>query len=174
MLIRGLVYDDTEAEALLRAKEDVFESLVEEGVFEEYATPDMKDHSLHGCVRPDELPEVARSTSDLGEELIRNGWKATAAETRENLAWIKKFFDDHEMQEFWNSGEVHGEYKYAFNKVGEYRGSSVYLYDQDGQGILTREHLDQVLNHWDSCYDSLEDNPLMDQNLYVVPGYVRY
>jgi hypothetical protein len=114
------------------------------------------------------------ATSDDGQHLLESGWEATVAEYERSFAEIEEFIEEHDPEVFWQDVDVHNAYEFAFNRVGESVGPSTYLYDQDGQGIQTRDHLDQVLNHWDGLYDSLDENPLMEQELYVVPADAHY
>lgn len=175
MMIRGLVYGNDEEEGLSKAKEDVFEPLVVDGPFDRYLTVDEDfEEFARRYADAGDLPAVTRSTTDMGEALIGAGWEATVTEYRQSFARLREFLDEHDQHEFWYDADVNSEYSFDFRSIGEEQGSSTYLYDQDGQGLRTRDHLNQVLNHWDSNYGSLDQNPLMEKNLYIIPAEVRY
>jgi hypothetical protein len=172
MLIRGLVYGEDEEDALHNAKYDVFEPLIRDSVFDYYVTFDEDGHGVSGRDRWGELPEAVEAETRHGEELIDEGWKHTISEYEKSLESLEEFFEEHEMSEIWEDPSVHSEFHHRFHRVGEYKGPGTYLYDQDGEGIRDKQHLERVLDRWEDLYE--DENPYEDQDLYVVPADVHY
>lgn len=63
--------------------------------------------------------------------------------------------------------------RYLMSHAGEYAGSSIWLYDNHGDGITNPEHLERVLNKWDDLYEE-EHSPYKGLNVYVVPADVHH
>ena len=57
--------------------------------------------------------------------------------------------------------------QYDFFSIGDYNGASCWLYDDDGQGIKNRDHLNNTLNKWN-------DDELKGLDVYIVPADVHY
>lgn len=171
-LIHGLVYE-TEAEAAVDAASvDIFEPLVDSREFDYFVTFDGSEgRSGSGGDRWSDLPAAVRADTEKGEELIERGWEATVNEYERSFDRIEEFFEQHDVEEFWSDQEVHCEYSLAFNRVGEFAGSGTFLYDEDGQGIRDRGHLERVENEWGDGYGSVQHE---DLELYVVPADVHY
>ena len=63
-------------------------------------------------------------------------------------------------------------FRYWCYVAGAYTGSSIWLYDNDGEGIRSREHLKNVLNKWaDSKTTSSETYEGL--KVFVVPADVH-
>lgn len=163
MLIRSLVYADNENEALAYGK-GAFDQLVWDGVFDYYKTADMDGDGVAGTDRWGDYPEAVPAESDEGRELIENGWEYTVEEYERSLDQVEGFLDGHDREELWEDEAAHMEFSYPFYKVGQFEGSSTFLYDQHGQGIRHRGHLDRVL---ENEYD-------YEGDVYVVPADVHY
>ena len=67
--------------------------------------------------------------------------------------------------------------RYHFNQLGQYSGGSVMLYDQDGEGITDKAHLNDVLTKWDRIYGNkkeYKENPYCNlAHTWVVPADVH-
>lgn len=48
------------------------------------------------------------------------------------------------------------------------------LYDQDGEPITTRKHLNNVLDRWSCNYVYPNNNDLLTKNIYLVPADVHF
>ena len=166
MLIRALVPAANTDQASYRAKTDVFDNLVGERVFDYYVTADMDGRGISGTDRWGQYPEAEPVDTQLGRQLAEDGWEATVDEYESAMDRIHAFFDGHEDAELWDDQSVHAEYQYAFHRVGQFRGSSTYLYDEHGQGVRDRGHLDRYL--------SGEAVQTADEQVYVVPADVHY
>lgn len=80
------------------------------------------------------------------------------------LDQVEAFLDSHEHSALWEDESVHVEYSYPFYTVGQCAGPSTFLYDQHGQGVRNRGHLDRL------CANTYDH----DGALYVVPADVHY
>jgi hypothetical protein len=169
-LIHGLVYAESPDDALTEARYDVFTPLVEKNLFDYFVTFDQDGLGVSGKDRWGELPAATPAESEQGQELIQRGWEATVDEYRRSFDRLQDFLDDHEPEEFWNDGEVHGEYVLDFHRIGQFQGPATFLYDQNGDGIRDKAHLEQVENYW----EDLETQQYENLNLYVVPADVHF
>jgi hypothetical protein len=160
------VYAKSGAEALGRAKE-IFEGLVEQGEFDYYHTYEDE---------PDLLPPV-RADSPEGKRTIEEGmnaykyWVMTALkEIRQVLA---KYSDEQIFNRTLDNKELFM-FDYNCHLVGAYEGFPVSLYDDDGEGITTPEHLNDALSKWKCLYeDKGVPNPHKDDDIWVVEADVH-
>ena len=91
---------------------------------------------------------------------------------RQHVKSVKKYFRGKSQLNFLESD---GYLQYHLNQLGEYRGSSCWLYDDDGAGIKTRKHLNNTLNKWDKLYKVKgEVNPHKKDSIFVVPADVHF
>lgn len=164
MLIRGLVYSESEDEALFQAKTQVFDRLVEDHAFDYYVTADMDGRGVSGTDRWGEYPAAVPAATTEGRELIENGWEYTVDEYERALDQIEEFLEEYDRHALWEDESTHMQYSYPFHKVGQFQGPSTFLYDQHGQGIRSRGHLDRIL----------ENEHDYDGDLYVSPADVHY
>lgn len=174
MLIRGLVHADSLEEALATAKDEVFTPLVDRGTFDYYTTFDMDGGGVAGADRWGRYPAVVRADQPSGRELIRAGWEKTVEEYDTSFDEVEAFFDQHDRPAFWEDGDVHAEYCYAFHAIGEFAGPHTYLYDEAGQGVRDRGHLRLLESGYEELADETTKNPYQDMDLYVVPADVHY
>jgi len=164
MLIRGLVYADSGDEALAAAKSRVFNRLVQDNVFDYYVTADMDGRGVSGTDRWGDYPEAVPVESDEGRELVEDGWEYTVQEYDRALDQVEEFLDEYDRSALWEDEAAHMQYSYPFHKIGQFQGPSTFLYDQYGQGVRSRGHLDRLLTN--------EHN--FDGDLYVAPADVHY
>lgn len=174
MVIRGLVHGKSPADAVATAKQEVFRPLVARGTFDYYVPFDADGRGVAGSDRWGDYPVVARADTDDGRNLIEDGWRYTVQEYKDSFDTVEEFLDNHERTAFWEDGDVHRQYHYAFHKIGEYEGPHTYLYDEAGQGIRDHGHLQMIENAYEDLIDETMDNPYRDQDLYVVPADVHY
>lgn len=168
MTIGAIVYAEDEEVALEKGKM-IFDRLVERGCFDYYTTAD--EESIG------ELP-VYRADSPQGKDFIRNRWNATQKnfmEAYKKCKWIlenmtpEQIIEDRMPESLLKEAEDVGVIgiRVWFNEIGAYQGPSVYLYDDDGEGIRSEWHLKGALEKWCSPkYEKL--------NIYVVPADVHY
>lgn len=164
MLIRGLVYADDRYEALAAAKYGVFDRLVADDVFDYYVTADMDGRGVAGTDRWGDYPAAVRANSVEGRVLVEYGWASTVVEYDRALDEVEEFLEGYDRSALWEDEATHTRYSYPFHEVGQLQGSATYLYDQYGQGIRSRGHLDRVLAN-EHGYDG---------DLYVAPADVHY
>lgn len=162
MVIRAIVYAKNEEEALDNAR-STFESLVNANTFDYYQMFDDEGTPVSGKGRWGEIPAVALATSKEGKKLIEDGIKYTEDEFDYAFRGIKESIDKPRAELVADIGS----FRYWCYIIGQYSGSSVFLYDNDGCGIRSRDTLDKVLNKWDS-------EEYKDLDVYVVPADVHH
>ena len=162
MIIRTIVYANSESDALSVAREN-FQSLCEgQYPFDYYDMFDYGGSSYWGDI----YPSVAEIDSKKGRELLLGGWRATLRDMRYNLQKIREITEGMKITEIMYNLRKNL-LQYHFKSVGDYIGESVWLYDNDGEGIKYREHLNNVLNKWDNA-------EYKDMKVYIVPADVHY
>jgi len=184
MVIKVLVYADDEEEAVNEA-DCVLDGLCGEAEpFDYYHTFD----NPQATKRWGELPKAARICMDLGSEkcdkcddrfhcyttqmnsMLEEAMQRTKQGFLENLGHLKKLIATHTDDELLEDSD----FKFYCNQAGEYRGPCVWLYDQDGEGIREKKHLQDVLNRWACNNGGKPDPELEDKNLFIVPADVHY
>ena len=169
MLICAIVYARDEEEALERG-ETIFESLVERGIFDYFDSPKERWGDVPAVVNI-EHPDAKKLINDAMDKMWRN--------FKENITVVRKLLDAYTDEEIFeerakvekiSSQEGFDPIRiarYYFLCVGRYEGPDVFLYDDDGEGIRTHEHLKNVLNKWD-------DEKYKDLDIWVVPADVHF
>ena len=185
MIIRIICYGKDEKEAREQAEIILEDNLVGGDKSFDYGTFfDDETAGASGKARWGNLTSVALADSKEGKKLIDEGMKFTKEEFKRNLQKVKEIIDSYSEDELFE-GEVtdikskileklDGKkdidltmFKYYCSCLGEYRGSNIFLYDNDGEGIRSERHLKDVLNKWNrKDYEGL--------NIYVVPVDVHH
>ena len=155
MVIRALVYAKTKEEALVNAKE-VFDRLTEnQHPFDYYVTFDQNGLGSAGKDRWGKKPVAVKVNSKEGKKLLEEGLEFTKKEFMDNLKNVRAalIFKEGEAEvddeTLFNERHQFPGLRYPCYCIGQYRGSSVWLYDNDGEGIRDPGHLKDVLNKWD-------------------------
>jgi len=161
-LIYALVSAPTADDALSRAKH-VFDGLTggdlsQAPVFDYYVTFDDASSRVAGPARWGDRPTVARVDSPAGQQLLDSGWVATERDFYRTLGRVREALRECSDEELMGDAMA----RHACRTLGAYRGPSVYLYDEYGQGIRHREALDRVLDADD------------EDSLWVVPADVHF
>lgn len=172
MIIRAIVYAKDEGGALEEA-ERVFETLVENSTFDYYCMFRKTDagHMVSGSDRWGEITPVAKVTSKEGKKLIDEGMEYTKQEFVRGLNYIRDAVKDFTDEELFNDKKVQvhgmkGMFRYFCHCVGQYVGSDIYLYDNDGSGIRSDNDLKNALEQY--------GHPKKDIKVYIVPADVHY
>jgi len=163
MIIRNMVYANSEKEALSVARENLQNLCEGQHPFDYYDLFDEGGSTYWG----DRCPEIALLDSPEGRKMVVEGWSATLRDMRQHLKEILKLTRGKKVTEVMR--DIRKDWlQYHFKSVGDYRGESVWLYDHDGEGIKDRRHLNNVLNKWGN------EREYMDKKVYVVPADVHY
>lgn len=171
-LIYGLVRAESPNEGLERAKHEIFQSLVDDKVFDYYVTFDEDGQGVAGRDRWGDIPAAVAASTDDGRQRIDRAWDATVEAYWQSFKRVDEFLDAYDPSDYWTDENVYRQYQFDFNRIGELHGPGTYLYDQDGQGIRHKAHLRRVENAWGDILDG--DDPYEDLSLYVVPADVHY
>ncbi|MFD1514548.1 hypothetical protein [Halomarina rubra] len=161
-LIYALVSAPTPEQALSEAK-SVFDGLTggdlsQAPVFDYYVTFDESSSRVAGPARWGDRPTVARIDSPAGQRLLDSGWEATEREFYRTVERVREALSESSDEELMGDAMA----RHACRTLGAYRGPSVYLYDEHGQGIRHREALDRVLDADD------------EELLWIVPADVHF
>jgi len=161
-LIYALVSATTADDALSRAQ-SVFDGLTggdlsQAPVFDYYVTFDESSSRVAGPARWGNRPTVAQVDSVAGQQLLDSGWEATEREFYRTLGRVREALSECSDEELMGDELA----RHACRTLGAYRGPSVYLYDEHGQGIRHREALSRVL-------DAKAEAPL-----WIVPADVHF
>lgn len=172
-VIRAIVYAQNKDEALSKAK-GVFEGLCEDRIFDYHTTFDTAGSSMSGRGRWGNITPIARVDSEKGKKLVDEGMEATKQEFLKNIKIIRAVLKKKTNTELFQNDYDKKMFRHRCYVLGQYRGYSVWLYDNDGTGIRTPSHLKNVLNKW-ACLDKEgKENPYKGLNVYVVPADVHF
>ena len=169
MIIRNIVYAPSKREALDKAESNMYYMIGDDGnaPFDYYTTFNTGASSYWG----DKYKPVSKLTSKEGRKLVCDGWKSTLEEMRRHVKAVKKHFRGKSPIDFLASNDL----QHHLSQLGEYRGSSCWLYGDDGEGIKKRRHLNDTLNKWKCLYeDKGEENPYKNDSIFVVPADVHF
>lgn len=180
-IIRIITYAYSEEEALERAKSVLDDNLVGEeyGMFDYGEFFDNDGSEVSGKGRWGDMPSVVLADSKDGKKFIDEGMKATKDSFIESVKGIRRIIDKYSDEELFEEKRMSikgkildeldternnnlglGYFRYYCRNSGASRGSNIFLYDDDGEGIDTTSHLKKVLNKWGK-----EDK----RKVYVVP-----
>ncbi|QLC35550.1 hypothetical protein EFA46_015065 (plasmid) [Halarchaeum sp. CBA1220] len=153
MLIYALVEASTRDEALAAGR-SAFDRLVgvapdANAVFDYYVTFDEADVTGAGKARWGERPAAAPIESDAGEDLLEAGWEATIEAFEQNLTAVREGLDELNDEAIMRDEDL---VRHACHNLGTYRGPSVVLYDEHGQGVRDRDRLKRILDGVESCW----------------------
>jgi len=163
-LIRAIVYAKNKEEGLEKAKE-IFESLCENQYpYDYYSTFDKESPRK----RWGNLPVITLANSKIGKKLIEDGWRSTKQEFYRNLKIIREILKKKSNYQLLLKSFDDNLFRYRCYLIGEFRGSSCFLYDNDGEGIKSVKHLNYVLNKWNN------EKKYKGLKIYVVPADVHF
>ena len=166
MIIRNIVYANSKKEALSVARGNLERLCEGQDPFDYYDLFDDGGSWYWG----DKCPEISLLNKPEGRKMVVDGWKATLRDMRENIRKIKELTEGKRITEIMRN--IRKDWlQYHFKSVGDYQGESVWLYDNDGEGIKDRDHLNNALSKWKD-HDFHKD--YKDKKVYVVPADVHY
>jgi len=169
MLSGIFVYAEDEKGALERARE-----VLEEGLVGDYREFDYYR----------EFGAVMRADSPSGRKFIEERMEWRRKEVVRALKTIMEFLKDLGAEDaadiIMRRGETYAaalalsseplfnaifEFEFACYRIGRFRGPSIWLYDEDAEGIKDYQHLKDALRKW---------NKKDDLNVYIVPVDVHF
>ena len=166
MIIRNIVYANSGSEAISKARNNMDNLCEGQYPFDYYDTFDNGGTSYWG----DRLQPVSEISTAEGRKLVVDGWRNTLRDMRYHLQEIRKITENKSDLEIIQSlKENHLQHHYY--SIGMYQGSGVWMYDTDGEGIKSRNHLNNALTKWGGIDITEEER---DQKVFVVPADVHY
>lgn len=174
-LVGIIVYAPSRGEALDKAK-DLLELMCGEPgqPFDYFSTMDYEGARWRKL-----YPVVMKVEGTRGQRFIRRMMRATERKFRANLKFVRGHVERHTDDELWD--QRYGDdvdplcLKFRARELGEYRGGSIHLYDDDREGISHPTHCENALSKWRCLYeDAGEPNPYADLTVWVVPADVHY
>lgn len=157
MVIRAVVPAESGNEAMGKAS-SVFDNLVEFDVFDYYTTFDETNPTMSGRARYGELPTVRQIESDEGRKLVEDGWFFQQEEKTENIIRIRELMDKYSLDELVDTNPEM--FQYYCYLVGQYKGSSIFLYNEWTEAISTITQYEDI---WEK-----------EEQMWVVPADVHY
>jgi hypothetical protein len=130
--------------------------------------------------------DTYKATSVKGANLIKAGMEATWRDFQASMRNIREIistmsdediFEEHmtESNPVKPAHAIPELARYYFHQAGEYRGSNIWLYDKDGEGIRDRKHLANVLSKWECNYKGKpEKNPFADLGIWITMSDVHH
>ena len=173
-VINAIVYAEDEEEAMDQAR-GIFENMVERGIFDYYRTFDEDMDGVSGKSRWGELPACADAGSEEGKKLVDDGMKYTKDEFIEDVGKIRECLSKFSDEEIF-SGDARENMLFRSHcfHAGQYKGASVWLYDNDGDGIRTEKEMNDALGKYACLYeDEGKKNPYENDTVWVVPADVH-
>lgn len=146
-----------------------------------------------GKARWGNLPPVVLADSKEGQKLIGDGMKYTKDTFLEKIKEVRGMIDFYSDEELFEEEVIDTKkkilnslndkkelydidfFKYLCSVLGEYSGSNIYLYGDEGSGIRNEKDLKNVLGKWKSLYEGEgKENPYKNKGIYVIPVDVHY
>jgi hypothetical protein len=197
-VIRLLVYSDTEENALSEA-EGLLDNMCVDGKPFDYYTLFNDDKAvMSGKARWGDLPAVTQVQCDKFNTekcdtcsarfncytkdtmiLINEGMETTRRDFHETFEKVKEMINSQTEEELnEETGKDGWRFKFLCGELNNNQvGSNCYLYDQDGEAISNKRHLNDVLTKWKCIYEEgkpPKTNPYKDLNIFCVPCDVHY
>jgi len=124
-----------------------------------------------------------KANSEDGKKLIENGmdrtWRDFEADMKSIREMLSIMSDEDIFKERLQPNAPKPQHfmpslaRHYFHSAGQYKGSQVWLYDPEGEGIRDRVHLANVLHKWSNQYKG-KSNPYKDMKIWVTPSDVHY
>jgi hypothetical protein len=177
MIINALVVAKSAEEAVEKASE-VFERITGDGQpFDYYEVFDNPGSPVSGAGRWGEQPAALKIGTNEGNKALADAMAATRRDFMDALKRVKRAiraFKDEELYQGKTNNNLDKKkdydlslFRFACYQVGQYKGSQVWVYDQDGAGIREDQHLQRALSNW--------DQPIPDVSaVWIVPADVHY
>ncbi len=167
-VIRIICYAISPEEARAKAEEILNNNLVGEDKPFDYGTFFDEERSVSGKSRWGNITPVCLADSKEGKKLIDDGMKSTKNCFMDTIRSVRKMIDFYSDEELFeeevkdtkkkiilslNDKENDGLrfislFRYYCYCVGQYVGTEIFLYDQDGEGIRDTKHLKNALDKW--------------------------
>jgi len=140
-LIGVITYGKHKEEAFDKAKSILDGLCGEDKPFDYYSTSDDDFSRWQG-------QKIMRVKSKKGKELVNKIMQYTKENFLESLKIVKRAIRKHTNEELFEGSDYL--FKYRCSCLGQYKGSDIRLYDNDGQGIRDNKHLKDTLTKWKS------------------------
>ena len=190
-IIRILCYAENKEEARETAEDILNESLVGENKPFDYGSFFDEEHAIS---RWGKMLVVCLANSKKGKKLIKDGMENTKKDFKENIKKVRELINFYSDEELFEEKTIDIKkqilenledkpitknifmFKYYCNCLGQYKGSNIWIYDNDGEGIRNSEHLKNVLNKWEYIYKDKkgEANPYKNLKVFVIPCDCHY
>jgi len=160
MVIRVIVYASSKEEALEKGKK-VFTQLCEEKNFDYYTTFDKEGLVVAGKDKKGNLPVVAKLSSKEGKKLISKGFCPMRKNFYYYLNKIRKCLQEKSNKQLFEDSFL---FRYYCHCLGQYSGTEIWLYNNDGKGIKNARELKLALN----------PEGISKENIWIVPANVYF
>lgn len=167
-------YANNKGEALASAREFMYEMVRMDifdwcAFFDEPAATDAYGH----------YPLVMGGNTKIATMFIEDRWHHQRSEDMEYIAAIREYLQHATDEQAFNNETIilpdgtknTTMFRHYAYMIGQYQGSEVRLYDQDGEGIRDDKHLKFALNYWEGSAAPPLDRKL---SLFIVPVFAHY
>lgn len=189
-IIKIICFAKNKEEAREKAEEILNENLVGDYKPFDYGTFFNEESSISGKSRWGNITPVCLADSKEGKKFINEGMKATKDIFMEMIKQVRKHIEFYSNEELFeeeimdtkkkiilslddeenNDLDRISMFKHYCFCLGQYQGTEIFLYDNDGEGINNTQHLRNVLNKWKTIYeDEKKENPFKNLNTYIIP-----
>ena len=176
-VINAIIYANSGKDAIEHATEIFNQLTVNEEPYDYYNL----FNSSYATSRWGQRATCSNVANGRGLGIVNKAWKLTEKEIKYNLDIVRKHLELYDNQDF-----IDGSYElpegaewsahmvlHFMYSASKYTGSTYFLYDNDGEAIRNRHHLDNVLDKW-SCLYKDKPNPYQDKKIWVIPADVHY
>lgn len=170
-IIRIIVYANTKKEALENAIK-ILEGLIKDGsLFDYYTLFNDNTAKASGKARWGNLPSAVRLMTKEGIGLVNEGMNATIRDFKKEINLIRKKLNEEKDDDILIGD---GFFRFSCLEIGEYKGSCIWVYDNEGEGIRDIEHLKEVLTKWKEYHKGEnKENPYKNFDIWVIPADVH-
>lgn len=139
------------------------------------------------------LPVVCLADSKEGKKLIKDGMDVTKKSFKEDIKKVRELINFYSDEELFEGKTIDVKkkileslndkprpehlfmFRYYCGCLGQYDGSSVWVYNNYGEGIRSNEDLRNVLDKWECVYEKVgKENPYKTLKVFVVPCDVHH
>lgn len=176
-VIGAIIYAKDEEEALDTA-DSIFNNMAEQGTVDYYTIFNEDGNGISGKSRWGNIPACMEAGSKDGKNFIDSSMKYAKDDFMENIKKVRcaiDLFTDEELFDPDCPPEKPDKslFRLQCHHIGKYEGSSVWLYDHEGNGIRTPAELKWALSKYANLYEN-EKNPYKNDKIWVVPADMHY
>lgn len=124
-------------------------------VFEQLSCKECQRPFDYFVVGRTDWPESVQADSDEGKDILRKAMEFTKCEFLICLRRLREALAKVSDEEAWSQSypDLKDDVRFLAHHVGQYKGSNIYVYDNDSEGIREPVHLKNALEKWPGLDD---------------------